>query len=234
MPPPWRRWDDARQEALLLTRASSATGPRCAPSARTPAPRWRCASQQVAWTATCGASWAAAPIVNRIEGIGQLPAETELSRALSRDLTRRGFRFVGPVIVYAYMQSTGLVNDHQLDCFRHPGYRATRGVRLAARTRTTAALTAATFQPPGKIGMALEVGLLGGRPPGVRGQRGVRARIQQSLDQLGVAFVGGRVQRRPAMPLLGIDVGAACDEQQRHLTLAGRGAVERRDTHLVA
>ena len=65
------------------------------------------------------------PIVNRIEGMGQLPAETELSRTLSRDLTHRGFKFVGPVIVYAFMQSTGMVNDHELDCFRHPAYQAT-------------------------------------------------------------------------------------------------------------
>jgi DNA-3-methyladenine glycosylase I len=48
-----------------------------------------------------------------------LPAETDLSRALSDDLRRRGFRFVGPTICYAFMQAVGLVNDHTLDCFRH-------------------------------------------------------------------------------------------------------------------
>jgi len=48
-----------------------------------------------------------------------VPAETELSRALSKDLRRRGFRFVGPTICYAFMQAVGLVNDHTLDCFRH-------------------------------------------------------------------------------------------------------------------
>ena len=48
----------------------------------------------------------------------EIPAETELSRALSKDLKRRGFRFVGPTVYYAFMQSVGLVNDHTVDCFR--------------------------------------------------------------------------------------------------------------------
>ena len=48
-----------------------------------------------------------------------VPAETDLSRTLSKDLKRRGFRFVGPTIMYAYLQATGVVNDHTTDCFRH-------------------------------------------------------------------------------------------------------------------
>ena len=48
-----------------------------------------------------------------------LPAETETSRRLSRDLRRRGFRFVGPTICYAFMQAVGMVNDHTVDCFRY-------------------------------------------------------------------------------------------------------------------
>ena len=48
-----------------------------------------------------------------------MPAETDASRALSRDLKKRGFSFVGPTIVYAFMQSAGLVNDHSITCFRH-------------------------------------------------------------------------------------------------------------------
>ena len=58
------------------------------------------------------------PLVNRWSGLEEIPAETDASRALSRDLRSRGFRFVGPTIVYAFMQSAGLVNDHVLDCFR--------------------------------------------------------------------------------------------------------------------
>jgi len=59
------------------------------------------------------------PIQNRWTSIAEIPAETDASRALSRDLRGRGFSFVGPTIVYAFMQSAGLVNDHLLDCFRH-------------------------------------------------------------------------------------------------------------------
>jgi DNA-3-methyladenine glycosylase I len=51
--------------------------------------------------------------------LADLPAETPLSRALSRDLKRRGFRFVGPTVCYAFMQAVGMVNDHVRSCFRH-------------------------------------------------------------------------------------------------------------------
>ena len=59
------------------------------------------------------------PIVNRWTSLSGVPAETDVSRALSRDLKKRGFSFVGPTIVYAFMQSAGLVNDHLVSCFRH-------------------------------------------------------------------------------------------------------------------
>jgi DNA-3-methyladenine glycosylase I len=59
------------------------------------------------------------PIVGRWRSLSEIPAETPESRALSRDLKRRGFRFVGPTICYALMQSVGLVNDHTVDCFRY-------------------------------------------------------------------------------------------------------------------
>jgi DNA-3-methyladenine glycosylase I len=58
------------------------------------------------------------PIQNAWRRLGQVPAETDVSRAMSRDLLRRGFRFVGPTICYAFMQATGMVNDHSRDCFR--------------------------------------------------------------------------------------------------------------------
>jgi DNA-3-methyladenine glycosylase I len=58
------------------------------------------------------------PIVGRWRALAELPAETELSRALSKDLKKRGFRFVGPTVCYAFMQAVGLVNDHAVDCFR--------------------------------------------------------------------------------------------------------------------
>jgi len=59
------------------------------------------------------------PIVNRRRWPGSLPAFTEESSALSKDLAARGFRFVGPTIMYAFMQATGMVNDHDVRCFRY-------------------------------------------------------------------------------------------------------------------
>ena len=58
------------------------------------------------------------PIVNRWRSLSELPAETELSKTISKDLKRRGFRFVGPTAMYAFMQSVGMVDDHTVDCFR--------------------------------------------------------------------------------------------------------------------
>jgi DNA-3-methyladenine glycosylase I len=60
-----------------------------------------------------------APIVGRWRKLGDLPAETGQSRAMSKDLKRRGFRFVGPTVCYAFMQAAGLVNDHVTSCFRY-------------------------------------------------------------------------------------------------------------------
>ena len=59
------------------------------------------------------------PIVNRYRAMTEIPAETELSRAISKDLKSRGFKFCGPTIVYAFMQATGMVNDHLMSCHRH-------------------------------------------------------------------------------------------------------------------
>jgi len=59
------------------------------------------------------------PIVNAWKRDGEIPASTPLSDTISRELKRRGFKFVGSTIVYAHMQATGMVNDHTTDCFRH-------------------------------------------------------------------------------------------------------------------
>ncbi|OAA27228.1 DNA-3-methyladenine glycosylase [Kosmotoga arenicorallina S304] len=59
------------------------------------------------------------PIVNKWKRVEEIPAYTELSVALSKDLKKRGFSFVGPTIVYAHMQAVGLVNDHLVSCFRY-------------------------------------------------------------------------------------------------------------------
>jgi DNA-3-methyladenine glycosylase I len=58
------------------------------------------------------------PIVGRWRSLRDIPSETARSRAMSKDLKRRGFRFVGPTVCYAFMQAAGLVNDHVTSCFR--------------------------------------------------------------------------------------------------------------------
>jgi DNA-3-methyladenine glycosylase I len=80
------------------------------------------------------------PRQNAWRSTRQVPAETEASRALSRDLKKRGFRFVGPTICYAFMQAAGLVNDHTVGCFRwrqvqRLGRRATVGDRTGRPRR---------------------------------------------------------------------------------------------------
>lgn len=59
------------------------------------------------------------PIQNQWRSLSEVPAETDLSRTISKDLKKRGFNFVGPTIVYAHMQATGMVNDHLITCPRH-------------------------------------------------------------------------------------------------------------------
>ena len=59
------------------------------------------------------------PKVNRFRRLSEIPAETAESRAMSKELKRRGFRFVGPTICYAFMQACGLVNDHVTSCYRY-------------------------------------------------------------------------------------------------------------------
>ena len=59
------------------------------------------------------------PIQNSLQNKSEVQANTPLSDALSKDLKKRGFKFVGTTVVYAHMQATGMVNDHLTDCFRY-------------------------------------------------------------------------------------------------------------------
>ena len=59
------------------------------------------------------------PNVNRFRKMEDIPAETPVSRHMSRELKKRGFRFVGPTVCYAFMQAVGMVNDHETGCFRY-------------------------------------------------------------------------------------------------------------------
>jgi len=63
------------------------------------------------------------PKLNKFRSTKQVPAETALSRAMSKELSARGFKFVGPTIVYAFMQAVGMVNDHLVKCHRHDACR---------------------------------------------------------------------------------------------------------------
>ncbi len=59
------------------------------------------------------------PIQNAWKSLEEIPAKTEISETISKDLKKRGFKFIGPTIVYAFMQAIGMVNDHTIDCFRY-------------------------------------------------------------------------------------------------------------------
>lgn len=59
------------------------------------------------------------PLLNAWQTLSEVPAQTEVSQQMSKDLKKRGFKFVGPTICYAFMQATGMVNDHVTDCFRY-------------------------------------------------------------------------------------------------------------------
>jgi DNA-3-methyladenine glycosylase I len=62
------------------------------------------------------------PLINHFKTMQEIPASTPLSENISKELKARGFSFVGPTIIYAFIQAAGLVNDHLVDCFRHPVY----------------------------------------------------------------------------------------------------------------
>jgi DNA-3-methyladenine glycosylase I len=59
------------------------------------------------------------PLQNKLRRMSEIQASTPLAEKISKDLKKKGFRFVGPTIVYAFMQACGLVNDHMVDCHRH-------------------------------------------------------------------------------------------------------------------
>ena len=69
------------------------------------------------------------PVVNRPRTLKDVPAQTELSDRISKDMKKRGFRFVGSTIIYAHLQATGVVNDHVVSCHRHPDNAGNKGKR---------------------------------------------------------------------------------------------------------
>jgi DNA-3-methyladenine glycosylase I len=122
-------FNDARQQALMrdpgiirnrLKIAASVDNARAFLDVQAK----HCSFDQFLWAFVDGKT-----LQNRWQSLAEVPVETALSRTLSRELKGRGFRFVGPRICYAYMQSAGLVNDHLADCFR------SRELRVEARKR---------------------------------------------------------------------------------------------------
>jgi DNA-3-methyladenine glycosylase I len=71
------------------------------------------------------------PVINLWKTEAEIPAKTALSEAVSKDLKKRGFKFLGPIIVYSHLQATGLVNDHIVDCFRYEQVKM--GTKFGAR-----------------------------------------------------------------------------------------------------
>lgn len=72
-------------------------------------------------------------LTNRWRELAQVPAQTDVSKAISKALQKRGFRFVGPTIIYAFMQASGMVNDHLVHCFRYRELNATQPRKSAPR-----------------------------------------------------------------------------------------------------
>ncbi len=79
------------------------------------------------------------PVQNAWRERKEIPAETELSRRMSKALAEKGFKFCGPTIVYAFMQAVGMVNDHMVDCYRHAECAALAKARRKAPSKKAAA-----------------------------------------------------------------------------------------------
>ena len=104
-----------KDEGIIRSRAKiEADDPRRASSGSTSRKKSPADFREFIWKHVDGK-----PKVNRFKSMKEVPAKTEMSEALSKDLKKRGFNFVGPVIVYAFAQAVGMVNDHMVSCPRH-------------------------------------------------------------------------------------------------------------------
>lgn len=120
------RWDDARLEAALLDPGIVRNRLKVW-SVRTNAKAFLAVQKEFGSFDAYLWQWVnGKPLLNAWTELKQVPAKTPLSDAISKDLLKRGFKFVGSTIVYAYMQAMGLVNDHLSSCHRYPSTRATR------------------------------------------------------------------------------------------------------------
>ena len=102
-------------EAAKTGRSAAQSSPRSKDAARVREVRREHGSfDEYLWSLVGGE-----PIVGRFRKLGDIPAETAESKAMSKDLKKRGFRFVGPTVCYAFMQACGLAQDHTVSCFRY-------------------------------------------------------------------------------------------------------------------
>ena len=117
-----RRWLASPRSASrrsCSTPALSATGPRWSPPCATPATFLAVQEEFGSFDTYLWGFVGGRPKVNKWRRLGQIPATTPVSEALSADLRRRDFRFVGPTVCYPHLQAAGLVNDHVVSCFRY-------------------------------------------------------------------------------------------------------------------
>ena len=118
------RWDEAKKEALMPDPGIVRNRAKIeATQSRSRASIWISLDKggfaRHLWSFVDGR-----PIQHARRSLAEIPAETEVSRAIAKDLRARGGNFVGPTIIYAFMQATGMVNDHLVDCCRHEACRA--------------------------------------------------------------------------------------------------------------
>ncbi|MDP9138298.1 MAG: DNA-3-methyladenine glycosylase I [Pseudomonadota bacterium] len=110
---------DARKVARLMNDAAIVRNRAKIEASRTNARAWLAIQETVGFSRYLWGFVDGHPRQNRFRSGRQIPAETPLAQAISKDLRARGFSFVGPTIVYAFMQAVGMVNDHLLTCHRH-------------------------------------------------------------------------------------------------------------------
>lgn len=111
-------YDEAKIEALLQDTGIIRSRLKIE-GARRNARAWLDVMEQESFSEWLWSYWGGAPVQNRFERMEDVPAKTPVSERMAKDLRKRGFTFCGPVIVYAFAQAVGMVNDHLVPCFRH-------------------------------------------------------------------------------------------------------------------
>jgi DNA-3-methyladenine glycosylase I len=112
------RWDERRIEELLQNPGIIRSRLKIE-GARRNAAAWLSVMEQESFSDWLWSYWGGATQQNAFERMEDVPAKTPVSERMSKDLKKRGFTFCGPVIVYAFAQAVGMVNDHLVSCFRH-------------------------------------------------------------------------------------------------------------------